>query len=295
MTSAALQQSAPHRFLKMNGLGNDFIIVDGRASGFRADEALVRTMASRADGIGCDQYIVLEPAGGSADVFMRIHNTDGSEAGACGNATRCVADTLWPERDGDVLRIETRGGTLKARRRDDGRITVNMGKPRFGWDEIPLAEKLENTAMLPVRIGPIDAPVLSAPFGVNVGNPHAVFWVRDASGFDLDKIGPMLENHPLFPDRANISLAQVDAPDHITLRVWERGVGITQACGSAACAALVGAATTRRTGRAATVTLPGGDLEIEWRESDGSILMTGPVAYDFEGFFDVRTGAVVKP
>jgi diaminopimelate epimerase len=193
-----------------------------------------------------------------------------------------------------VLRIETRGGLLKARRLEDGRVTVNMGKPHFGWNEIPLAEQLENTAMLPVRVGPIDAPILSAPFGVNVGNPHAVFWVKDVGSFDLEQIGPMLENHPLFPDRANISLAQVDSPDYITLRVWERGVGITQACGSAACAALVGAASTKRTGRQATVTLPGGDLHIDWRESDDSILMTGPVAYDFEGLFDPQNGVVVS-
>jgi diaminopimelate epimerase len=192
------------------------------------------------------------------------------------------------------LKIETRGGLLKAKRRDDGQVTINMGKPRFGWDDIPLAEKFENTAMLPIQMGPIDAPLIAAPFAVNVGNPHAVFWVKDLDVVDLSKAGPMLENHRLFPDRANISLARVDAPITSHCASGSAASGLTEACGSAACAAVVGAASTKRTGRAATVTLPGGDLHIEWRQSDDAILMTGPVTYDFEGLFDPSTGAVVS-
>jgi diaminopimelate epimerase len=184
----------------------------------------------------------------------------------------------------DTATFETKAGLLPAWRAGD-LYTVDMGLPKFGWQDIPLAEEFRDTRAIELQIGPIDAPILHSPSVVNVGNPHAIFWVREALAYDLSRIGPMLENHPIFPDRANISLAQVVARDHIILRVWERGAGLTQACGSAACAAAVCAARTKRTDRKVRVSLPGGDLLIDWRERDDHILMTGPVTREFEGLF----------
>ena len=161
-----------------------------------------------------------------------------------------------------------------------------MGKPRFAWNEIPLSEKFEDTRAIELQIGPIDQPILHSPSVVSMGNPHAVFWVDDVGAYDLGKIGPLLEHHPMFPERANISLCAVKSREHIVVRTWERGAGLTRACGSAACAAAVAAARLRRTDRKVTVTLPGGDLTIEWRERDDHVLMTGPVAYEYEGRFD---------
>jgi diaminopimelate epimerase len=233
--------------------------------------------------------VLHEPRSPGTDAFMRIYNTDGSESGACGNGTRCVAWALFSDRDmagngrqGDSLLLETAAGLLPVRRIAEETFTVDMGAPRLAWEEIPLRDPFQDTRYIELQIGPIDAPILHTPAAVNMGNPHAVFFVDRLDGFDLSRIGPLLENHPIFPERANISIARVAAPDHIELRVWERGAGLTRACGSAACAALVAASRRRLTGRRAIVSLPGGDLDITWRESDGHVLMTGPTELEHE-------------
>lgn len=276
------------RYLKMNGLGNEIVVVDLRGGSVRiaADEArrIAQGPRSRFDQL----MAVHDPVTAGADALLRIYNADGSLAGACGNGMRCVA---WALMDGpgmsqgavDSLLLETEVGLLAATRAGEARFTVDMGAPGLRWDEIPLAEPFEDTRRIELQIGPIDAPVLHSPSCVSMGNPHAIFWVDDPDGHDLGRIGPLLENHPIFPERANISLAAVRAPNHIVLRVWERGAGLTRACGSAACAALVAAARLRLTGREATVTLPGGDLLVAWRESDGHVLLTGPAEFEHEG------------
>jgi diaminopimelate epimerase len=194
-----------------------------------------------------------------------------------------VAALLAHERGEDSVSIETESGVVAAVVNGDGTVSVDMGAPRFGWDEIPLAEPFHDTRRIELQIGPIDAPVLHSPSVVNVGNPHCLFFVDDVEGYDLARFGPMLEHHPLFPERANISLVQVRSPEAIKVRTWERGAGLTRACGTAACAAVVAASRRNLTGRKVRVSLPGGDLSIEWRESDGHIVMTGPYALDFEG------------
>jgi diaminopimelate epimerase len=220
---------------------------------------------------------------------MRIDNADGGEVEACGNGTRCVGWLLMNETGRSTAAIETQAGLLNARPGAPGTISVDMGVPRLGWREIPLAEEFRDTRAIELQIGPIEAPILHSPSVANIGNPHAIFWVEDVTAYDLGRFGPMLENHPIFPERANISLAQVTAPDAITLRTWERGVGLTRACGTAACAALVSAARTGRTGRSATVALPGGALTIEWDARD-HVWMTGPAELEYSGFFDPETG-----
>jgi diaminopimelate epimerase len=231
--------------------------------------------------------VLYPPRVAGTDGFVRIFNNDGSEAGACGNGMRCVADIVFSDTGKTVLTFETKAGMLNCWKGSEPLVaTVDMGAPRFGWQEIPLAEEFHDTRAIELQIGPIDAPILHSPSVVSMGNPHAVFWVEDVAAYDLEKIGPMLENHPIFPDRANISLARVATREHIVLRTWERGAGLTRACGSAACAAAVSAARTRRSGRKVTVTLPGGDLVIDWRVGDDHVLMTGPVEYEFDGRFD---------
>ena len=269
-------------FRKMNGLGNDFVVVDARDEALALGADAVRAIADRKDGVGCDQLIALEPSA-KADVFMRIWNADGSEVEACGNAARCVAALMAEEQGRPQVTIETEDQVLGATVADDGQVTIDMGVPRLGWDEIPLAEPFHDTRRIELQAGPIDAPVMHSPAVVNVGNPHAVFFVEDTETIDLARIGPMLEHHPLFPERANISLVQVLSPEHLKVRTWERGAGLTRACGTAACASAVAAVRRELTGRKVTVTLPGGDLVIEWREADGHVLMTGPYALDFEG------------
>ncbi len=284
---------ANHRFLKMNGLGNEIVVLDLRGSRHRVTPAEARAIAARPQS-RFDQMMVLhDPVTPGTDAFVRIYNTDGSEAQACGNGTRCVAWALLADRQisagGDPARtaliVETRPGLLAVTRDGELDFTVDMGKPRLRWEEIPLAEEFRDTRAIELQIGPIDAPVLHSPAAVNMGNPHAIFFVDDPYAHALERFGPLLENHPVFPERANISLAAVKAPDHILLRVWERGAGLTRACGSAACATLVAAARKKLTGRAATVTLPGGDLFIRWREGDDHVLMTGPVELEHEGQF----------
>jgi diaminopimelate epimerase len=274
-----------HPFWKMNGAGNEIVVVDLRRSNHVVTAAEARAIASD-ERSRFDQMMVLHrPRTPGTATYIRIYNTDGSEAGACGNGTRCVAWVLTEETGRDHLVVETVAGLLDCRRTGPTAFSVDMGEPRFGWQDIPLAEEFRDTRAIELQIGPIDAPVLHSPSVVSMGNPHAVFWVDDPYAYDLPKIGPMLENHPIFPERANISLAAVKARDHIVLWVWERGVGITRACGSAACAALVSAARTKRTDRAARVSLPGGDLFIEWRE-DNHVIMTGPTELEHVGAFD---------
>jgi len=222
--------------------------------------------------------------------YIEIINSDGSRAEACGNGMRCVVQALRAETGQTSFVFETLAGILTGEEHADGTITVDMGKPRFGWQDIPLSEDFADTTGIELQIGPIDAPVLHTPSVASMGNPHATFWVNnDVWDYALDRFGPLLENHPIFPQRANISIAQVVAPDHIILRTWERGAGLTRACGTAACAALVNGARTRRTGRKATVTLPGGDLGIEWR-ADDHVMLTGPAEFEFSGEFDPATG-----
>jgi len=267
------------RFRKMNGLGNDFVVLDVRAHALALKAAQIAAIADRKRGIGCDQVIALEPSE-FADVFMRIWNADGGEVGACGNAARCVAALLVAERGSPHVMIETESGLLEATLNQDRSVTIDMGAPRFNWDEIPLAEPFDDTRRIMLQT---DDPELSAPSVVNVGNPHCIFFVSDVEANDLGRLGPSLEHHKLFPERANISLAQVTGPGSLRLRSWERGAGLTRACGTAACAAAVAAVRRGLTGRVVTVTLPGGDLVIDWREDDDHILMTGPFALDYEG------------
>ncbi|MBQ0818397.1 MAG: diaminopimelate epimerase [Hyphomicrobiaceae bacterium] len=271
-----------YSFRKMNGLGNDFVVLDSRARALALAPEIVRVIADRKEGIGCDQLIALEPSD-KADVFMRIWNADGGEVEACGNAARCVAAVIATEQGRSQVSIETEDQMLGAAVGGDGNVTIDMGVPRLAWDEIPLAEPFHDTSRIELQAGPIDAPVLHSPGAVNVGNPHALFFVEDTEAIDLAGIGPMLECHPLFPERANISLVQVMSPDHLKVRTWERGAGLTRACGTAACASAVAAVRRDLAGRKVTVSLPGGDLVIEWREADGHVLMTGPYELDFEG------------
>jgi diaminopimelate epimerase len=270
-------------FRKMNGLGNDFVVVDARASGLRLDAHAARRLANRQHGVGCDQVIVLEPSA-AGDAFMRILNADGSEVAACGNASRCVAALLGEQLGRPDVVVETAAGLLPSRVNGDGTVTVDMGAPRFGWQEIPLSRPADTNA-IDYRF---DTPAgsLEAPSAVNVGNPHAIFWVDALERYDLAAIGPQLEHDPLFPERANISLAQVLSRSEVRIRVWERGVGLTRACGTAACA--TGAAAARRglTLRTLSVALPGGVLGLDWREDSNHILMTGPWSLDYEDVFD---------
>ena len=277
-------------FIKMNGLGNDFAIFDGRERGVTFSAAQTCAIANREDGIGFDQLIILEPSD-QADVFMRILNADGSEVDACGNATRCVARLVAGEVGRPGVAIETNAGVLAAQILNDEQVTVDMGMPKFDWQDIPLAEEFRDTRMIELQVGPIDRPQLHSPSVVNVGNPHCIFWVDKLERHDLGKLGPMLENHPLFPERANISLAHVTSKNALTLRVWERGAGLTKACGTAACAAAVAAARKTLTGRNVAVSLPGGDLQIHWRERDDHILMTGPIEVEYQGKIDLGSFA----
>jgi len=268
------------RFHKMHGLGNDFVVLDRRGGGPALTAGEARRIADRRQGVGCDQLLIIEPSA-RADAFMRVLNADGSESGACGNGTRCVARLLMAERDagaergGGPVRIETAAGILEARAAPGG-VSVDMGPPRFRWNEIPLARSMDTLAV-PLALGPLERPV-----AVNLGNPHAVFFVERAEAVPLETLGPELEHHRLFPERANIGVAEVRDPRTIRLRVWERGAGLTPACGSAACAALVAAARRGLAGRTADVWLDGGRLEVVWCEND-RVLMTGPAALSYCG------------
>ena len=277
-------------FLKMNGLGNDFVVWDAREQPLRLSQEVIARLGDRESGIGFDQMITVERSSLGVDAFMRIHNQNGGEVSACGNATRCIGRLLMEEIGKDLVTIETSAGLLHAFDSPLPRtVTVDMGPPRLQWDEIPLAEEFADTRAIELQIGPIDDPVLHTPAAVSMGNPHAIFWVDDVEGYELERFGPLLENHPIFPEGANISLAHVFDENQIRLKVWERGVGLTLACGTAACAAGVAAACDTKTGRKTTIHLPGGPIGIEWRESDDHVLMTVLTEIEFEGEVDLET------
>jgi diaminopimelate epimerase len=270
-------------FRKMHGLGNDFVVVDGRAPGaltaLGVTPARAAAAADRHRGIGCDQFIVLEPPGEGADVFMRIYNPDGSEAEACGNATRCVAHLLMAETGRDRVVVRTVRGDLPCERLPDGTLRADMGPPSLEWQDVPLAEAIDTRHL------PLDLGVVSDPAACSMGNPHITFFVGDLERLDWQALGPQAEHHALLPARANVGFAQIVDTDHIRLAIWERGAGPTLACGSGACATLVNAHRRGLTGRRARIDLPGGTLALEWR-LDGHVLMAGPVATAFQGRFD---------
>jgi diaminopimelate epimerase len=272
-------------FLKMNGLGNDFVVVEARQASpfgpFAPSEAEVRAIADRADGIGCDQLIAIE-ASPRADAFMRIWNADGGQVEHCGNAARCVGWLLMEASGRDHASLDSPSGVLEVARAGDKRVAIDMGPPRLGWRDIPLEEEMD-TRGIELQVGPIDAPLLHTPGCVSMGNPHVVFFVPDAEAAPVREVGPMIEHHRLFPEGVNVGFCQVKARDRIRLRVWERGAGLTRACGTGACAAVVAAHRRGLVDRKATVEMDGGELVIEWRESDDHVLMTGPVAVEFTG------------
>jgi len=273
-------------FVKMNGAGNEIVVVDlrPRVAAISAEEARA---AAGPQGAPYDQLMALyPPRTPGTEAFIRIYNSDGSEAGACGNGMRCVADIVARASGKSALTFETTSGILNCWKGADGLFTVDMGAPKFAWNDIPLAEEFRDTRAIELQIGPIDNPVLHSPSAVNMGNPHAIFWVDDVDAYDLPRFGPLLENHPIFPERANITLAHIASREHIIIRTWERGAGLTKACGSAACAAAVAAARLKRANRKVKITLPGGELTVDWRESDGHVLMTGPIEFEFAGKFD---------
>ena len=274
-----------HSFAKMNGVGNEIVVVDLRDSSAAVGAGEARAIAAA---VPYDQLMVLhKPRLQGTSAFIRIFNNDGSEAGACGNGMRCVARRMFEASGERGLTVETRAGILNAWQGPSPELfTVDMGVPKFGWQDIPLAEEFRDTRYIELQVGPIDAPILHSPSVVSMGNPHAIFWVDDIHAYDLERFGPLLENHPIFPDRANITLAHIVDRDRIQMRTWERGAGLTKACGSAACATAVSAARLKRTNRKVTTVLPGGELAIEWREKDDHVLMTGTADFEYEGRFD---------
>jgi diaminopimelate epimerase len=285
---------ANHSFVKMNGVGNEIVVVDLRDAPATIAPEEARA-AAQPGAVPYDQLMALyPPRTPGTDAFVRIYNSDGSEAGACGNGMRCVADQVGKQNGKETLTFETTAGIINCWK-SGGMFTVDMGVPRFKWNEIPLAEEIQDTRNIELQIGPIDAPMLHTPSVVSMGNPHAIFWVDDVNAYDLVRFGPLLENHPIFPERANITLAHIVDREHIVIRTWERGAGLTKACGSAACATAVAAARLKRANRKVKVTLPGGELTIEWREKDDHVLMTGPVEFEFAGTFDAALFKAAVP
>jgi diaminopimelate epimerase len=265
------------RYFKMNGCGNDFVILDARSRGaLPLSETQARAIADRKSGVGCDQVISLERSM-RGDAYMRIWNADGGESDACGNAARCVAWLLMEEGGAVSRRIETPAGMLYAQRAGDHVISVDMGSPLLRWEEIPLARAMATDRM------DYDVNGLPAPGAVNMGNPHVVFFVNDVRAVPIDALGPRIEHDPLFPQRVNVGFAEVRSPHQMRLRVWERGAGLTKACGTGACAAVVAAHRQGRTARSVEVLVDGGSLQIEWREGDDRVLMTGPVELEGTG------------
>jgi diaminopimelate epimerase len=268
-------------FLKMNGAGNDFVVVEARRQPFAPQPAQVRAIADRAGPSGCDQLIAIEPSA-KADAFMRIWNSSGGQVDACGNATRCVGWLLLQEGRKDQATIETNAGMIGVERAGPERVRVDMGPPKLQWFDIPMAQPMDTLSL------DLSAePDLAMPGAVNMGNPHMVFFVADVEALPVAEIGARLEFHPLFPEQVNVGFAEIKSRDRIRLRVWERGAGLTKACGTGACAALVAASRRGLVERSATIEMDGGELFIEWRESDGHVLMTGPVQFEFTGVLDM--------
>ena len=274
-------------FLKMNGLGNEIIVADMRNRADRVTPAAAIAINGDA-ATKFDQIMALhQPRTPGTEYYIEILNSDGSLAEACGNGMRCVVRRLFEKTGQSAVTFETAAGLLNCWQGPSPELyTVDMGAPKFSWQDIPLAEEFRDTRYIELQIGPIDAPILHSPSAVNMGNPHAIFWVDDVNAYDLARFGPLLENHPIFPERANITLAHIVDRDHINIRTWERGAGLTKACGSAACATAVAAARLKRANRHVEITLPGGKLAIEWRERDDHVLMTGTASFEYEGKFD---------
>ncbi|MFN3537859.1 MAG: diaminopimelate epimerase [Brevundimonas sp.] len=273
-----------HPFVKMNGAGNDFIVINAMERPFAPSADQARALADRETGPagGCDQLIVIEPSK-TGDAFMRVWNADGGVVETCGNALRCVGWLLTLAGGRDRVVIDTLGGPTSAMRAGELRVTVDMGPPRLAWDQIPLAEAMD-TRGIELQVGPVDAPALHTPGAVSMGNPHVVFFIDHVPDDAFTRAtGSLIEHHPLFPEGVNVGFAHVEARDRIGLRVWERGAGLTLACGTGACAALVACARRGLTDRAATVVVDGGELFIDWRESDDHVLMTGPVQVETTG------------
>lgn len=267
----------------MNGLGNRFAIFDARHEDIPMTASLARGIASAERGVGCDQVILMQSApDGDDSVSIRIWNADGSEVSACGNATRCVAWIIMEQEGAERAIVETPVARLDCTKIDEKTVGVDMGPPKLEWQEIPLAERMA-TELIDIKLGPIDEPYLALPGVVNMGNPHTVFFVEDISAINIGSVGPLVEGHMLFPEKTNVGFAQIIARDRIRLRVWERGVGETSACGTGACAALVAAHRRGLADRAANIELNGGSLYVEWQESDDHVLMTGPIEFETSG------------
>ncbi|KQS57733.1 diaminopimelate epimerase [Brevundimonas sp. Leaf363] len=268
-------------YIRMNGAGNDFVVVNALETAFRPTQEQARTLGNKATGPGFDQIIGIEPSDG-ADAFMRVWNSDGGMVETCGNALRCVGWLLLQSTGRDAVTIDTLGGLTTARRAGPDQVTVDMGRPRLRWDEIPLAEEMQ-TYGIELQVGPIDDPVVHTPGAVSMGNPHVVFFTDRLDDGFVRGTGSLIEHHPLFPEGVNVGFAHVLAPDRIRLRVWERGAGLTKACGTGACAALVAATRRGLTGRRATVEVDGGELQIDWDQATDHVLMTGPVETEGTG------------
>ena len=279
-------------FAKMNGLGNKILVADMRGRRDKIMPEAAIALAGNAE-TSFDQIMAIyDPKADGTDAWIDILNCDGTFAQACGNGTRCVVQALAAETGRKAFTFQTIAGILNAEEHADGLISVDMGRPEFAWNRIPLSEEFHDTSRIELQIGPIDNPVLHSPSVASMGNPHAIFWVdKDVWDYDLGRFGPLLENHPLFPERANISIARVTSRTMLDLRTWERGAGLTLACGSAACAAGVSAARTGRTDRDVMITVPsGGKVRIVWRDDD-HVVMTGPAEWEWSGMLDSVTGA----
>ncbi len=279
-------------FLKMHGLGNDFVIFDARIFPLLVDPIMAKAIADRKRGIGCDQVIVMEPAKNGAAAFMRIFNADGGEVESCGNAARCIAYLLMAERESDHIALETSGGPLFCQTAGEERVTVDMGPPRLDWREIPMAQAVD-TEGFSLPVPGFDEAALQSAVALSMGNPHCVLFVKDAEAAPVARLGPAIERHPWFPSRTNVEFVERRSDSSLRMRVWERGAGITLACGTGACAAVVAGSLRGLTARKAKVILDGGELGIEWRESDDHVLMTGPIRFSFAGEVNLPT-LVVK-
>lgn len=282
-------------FAKMNGAGNEILVVDMRGKPTPITPQAAINLAQN-EATKFDQIMAIhDPRVDGTDAYVMILNSDGSEAQACGNGTRCVVQALAAETGKDAFTFQTLAGILTAKEHETGLISVDMGEPEFAWDKVPLEEEFVDTRKIELQIGPIDDPILHSPSVMSMGNPHAIFWVdQDVWSYDLAKFGPLLENHPIFPERANISIAQLTSNDQMEMRTWERGAGLTLACGSGACAVAVSAARTERTGRNVSLKVPSGaELSIEWKDNN-HVIMTGPAEWEWSGMLNPATGDWVR-